>query len=224
MKNAIYLLMSIFMTALLSCDSPVIFTVPQPKGFSPQSSFSIFYRGSYFCESDSSLVYITDEVVFKQKDYHLVMPKTRLDTMSDVRLVDGKLQIKGMDEWVPATIIRDSVHAQIAKRDTLFAIGQDQVLTMFRGHHILNNKRSDNYWEVAILTIDEEMNIILSMAAEPEDLERLKEVTPVTDLSRGDTVQYLINPTVHEFNQILDEELIFKDLEYYYRVAALMEM
>ena len=212
------------MLNLLSCDTPVIFTEPQPQNYQDQSSFYPYYKGSYFSELDSSIIIISDHVFSKERVYEIVEPKSVLDTMAGVELKDGQIRIKGESEWFPTTIIGDEVRAIITMRDTLFEIGEDQVLTMFRGHQVLNNKRDDNYWEIAILSLDLQMNLAISIATEPEDLERLKQITPVKDLSRGDTVQYLITPTVREFNRILKEKLVFEKLEYCVRLSELVEM
>ncbi len=224
MKNIIYLTTLFFVFNLLSCETPVIFTEHQPQGYQAQPSFFSYYKGSYFSELDSSLIIISDNVFCKERLYDIAMPMSVLDTMEGVELKNGSIKLEGEKEWFPTTIIDDIVHTQITKRDTLFEIGKDQVLTMFRGHQILNNKRDDKNWEIAILSLDVQMNLAISIATEPKDLERLQQITAVKDLSKGDTVQYLITPTVREFNRILKEELVFEKLEYCVRITDLIEM
>ena len=211
-------LITVFLVLVIGCEPPVVFTEIQPHGFKPLNSFSVLYQGAYRCESDSSIVHINRNTVYKEKEYPFTLNRFAIDTMPDVVLEDDELFIPSKQLRLSATFEGDSIYSKMILRDTIFTISEDQVLTRFKGHHILNFKMKENKWEIAILSLDDNANIILSITALPEDLERLKEITPVKDISRGDTIQYELSPTIYEFHQILKEELIFQSCDYYERV------
>ncbi len=224
MKNSFILLLTLVTISWYACVPPVVFSEPQPKGYNPQNSFPIYYRGTFLCDSDSSIVHIHGKTIFKEKEYELAATLEEIDSTPEIRLDGYNLYVEDFDQPFPINVVGDSVFGKMAVRDTLFQLGEKNVLTQFRGHQILNKKMSNGDWEVLILSMDYEFDLALSMAALPEDLDRLKEITPVTDLSQGDTLQFKISPTVYEFSQILDEELVFETCDYFKRIALPVEL
>lgn len=224
MRTSIYFLAVLFAMLFSSCEPAVVFTEPQPQDFNRLSSFDMMYRGAFQCESDSSIVHVTSKSIYKERTYPFVLTEEMIKTMKGVKVLRKHLYIDSLNLKLPVEMIGDSIYAEMIKRDTLFTITKEQVLKSFRGHQILNKKLDDGKWEVIILSMDYDMNLVLSIATYPEDLNRLEEITPVKDLSRGDTVQYQISPTVFEFDQILEEQLIFEACDYYIRIALPVEL
>ena len=126
---------------------------------------------------------------------------------------------------LPTRIEDDSIyHSDFIHRDTLIYLGKDHVLKYFRGHMIINRKLADEKWEVMLLSLDEHLNLALSITSLPEEIEQLEEITPVQDLSTDDQVQYRISPTVIEFDELLQTQLIFQECDYFYRIPQEIEM
>ena len=219
MKSSIILGLVSIAFFYYSCVPPVVFTEPQPQGYQPQSTFPIYFRGTFLCDSDSSIVYVNDKTIYKKRNYSMALTIAQIDSIEEATLIGDELFIESVNEPFPVNIINDSVFADIVLSDTLFQISKEQVLTQFRGHQILNTKLNDREWEVSILSLDYDFDLVLSGATYPEDLERLKEITPVTELSIRDTMQYKLSPSVYEFSQILDEHLIFEPCDFYKRIA-----
>lgn len=224
MKKLAILLLSLIMISWFACAPPVVFSEPQPQGYEPRNSFPVYYKGMFFCDSDSSTVYVKDKLVYKEKMYSVVLTLAEIDSIDEVELVGSDLVIEPFGASFPATITNDSVFSKVMLSDTLFQIGKDQILTQFRGHQVLNKRLHNGDWEVMILSVDYNLDLVLSTVVYPEDLDRLNEITPVTELSTGDTVQYKISPTVYEFQQILEEQLIFEACDFYKRIALPIEI
>lgn len=222
MKHLVQLIF--FLAVYTSCEPPVVFTTPQPDSFPQRSSFDLFYRGRFFCDSDSATVVIGQKVVYKEKKIPFVISQDELDTSTTILVNEDHLIINSLKQKVPFTIKNNRIYSEVTLRDTIFKIGPTEVLTRFRGHHLMNRKIDEDRWEVAILSLNENLDIEVSIATVPADLERLNEITPVEDISRGDTIQYRLSPTVYEFNQILEEELIFESCDYFRRLRMNKEI
>jgi hypothetical protein len=52
----------------------------------------------------------------------------------------------------------------------------------------------------------------------PEDLNKIKEITPLEDISTSEKKQYRLKPTIIEFSDLLNSRLIFEACGYYERI------
>ncbi|MEZ4934025.1 MAG: hypothetical protein R2788_18110 [Saprospiraceae bacterium] len=208
----------LFTSLIIRCgEPPVVFEESQPKDLAPKAFFEPIYRGVFQCESDSSLVHVTAKTIYKEKAYKFKASLAEIDSMEVAELVDSQLWVKGFEEPIPIMIEGDSASGEIMLRDTLFNISENHILKHFRGHHILNKKLAANKWEVLILSIDYDLDLRLSEAVMPEDLEALKKITPVKDISTEEKDQILLSPTPSEFREILKRNLVFQECDIYRR-------
>ena len=205
--------------AAISCEEPpIVFSEPQPNGIEAQPYINMLYRGVFFCESDSALVYVKARSIHKERTYKLSIPKMDIDTTPQLSLEGNFLIIEGYDDPIPATIIKDTVKAAVTLRDTLFEMGATQIVKGYKGHQVLSRAITKDKWEVLILSLDDMLDLRLSIAALPDDLESLKEITPVEDLSDEDMIQYRLKPSYIEFGEILNKQLLFQECDYYRRI------
>ncbi len=225
MKNLSYSLSIVLVLSLLSaCTPPVVFSEPQPHDGLTLNNFPMMYRGVFLCSSDSATVRITNNTVYKEKLYSIATTLEEVQVYEEVRIEDDLMYVSFMKEPVPVIIKGDSVFADLMLSDTLFEIGEYQVLRQFKGHQILNKQLNTDDWEVLILSMTPDRDLILSAANIPTDLERLEEITLVENLSSGDTVQYRLNPNNYQFNQILNEQLVFEVCDYFTRIQRPLKM
>lgn len=70
----------------------------------------------------------------------------------------------------------------------------------------------------SILSKDEQGNLTLWITKLPEDLEQLKAITPVEDISTSEHTRYLISPNLAEFRKLLESKLIFEACDYFERI------
>jgi len=208
----------VFFLVLWACNAPVVFTEIQPQGFFPLEQISGFYQGVFYCEGDESKVYINRRLIYKQKVFTVGIPIIEIEESEDLSLENGELYIEGVVNPYDATIRDDTVFSEIVLRDTLFNMDlESNVLTEYKGHQILNRKLLNGVWEVIILSLKGNHDMVLSEALIPDDFARLEEITSVEHLSK-DTTVIMLTPTVYEFEKILNEKLIFSACDHFLRI------
>ncbi len=206
----------------LSCESPIVFGEPQPRGVSEQEAFENIYQGVYFCEEDSALIIVSPEAFFKEKGYSFTLPKVELDTMQGVEIENNRIFIRELNRYATIEYMSDSVVVGNLKlRDTIFRIGTDQVLKYYKGHQILNRKLSDGKWEVSILRQDQTGSLSFLWTVLPDDMEKLEAITPVKDISTEQKERFELSPTRTAFKTLLKTQLIFEECDVFERLGDL---
>ena len=216
MKVFLFIL-SFTLIQINSCREPdVIFAEPQPNLFAPLLSFQPIYRGVFLCDSDSSMVHVHAQTVFKEKTFQTKMALSEVAEDDNLTYSTGFLLIESEEQFIQVEERNDSIYFEVALKDTLFHIGEKHVLKFFRGHHILNKKISRNEWEVEVLSLVGELDLRYAKATLPNDLEELEEITPIRKTD-GAPEQILIRPTIMELSDILDYKLVFNECDYFIR-------
>ena len=208
-----------------SCEEPpVVFSQPQPKDIEESFYIQPIYRGVFLCESDSAKVHINGRTIYKEKTFEMALSPEDIAVEPSLQLVDTLLFIEEIPEPLSIRYQQDSIRATITLRDTLFHLGNNQVVKYFRGHQIINKRLPGNKWGVYVMSLDYDLNLIWSEAEMPEDLEMLEKITPVRDISVEDKKQIIINPELVEFDEILNLELIFQTCDQFTRLHMPVEM
>lgn len=213
----ISLLVSI-MVVISSCEPAVVFKTPQPKGIIEVTSFSPEFRGTFFCESDSSLVVIDKKFIYKTHWFDFSVPENKIESDPDLIKSGESLFVKDLGNCVIYKTQNDTVFASVRLTDTLFVLSEENILKSYKGHQVMNLKLKDGDYEVIILSLDEDTNLELKMATLPGEVNDLEKITTVKDVSYEDVEQYQINPTRLEFDKILKQEIVFETCEYFKRV------
>ena len=220
-----YCSLIVMLFVLHGCMEPaIVFKAPQPEGAKVERFISPIYRGTYFCMSDSSIVYVKPKSVHKERAYSFEVPLAELDTIKEAELIGDILHLQGFEEPIPVDIIQDTVYAEVLLQDTLFEVGPTNILKSFNGHQILNKRMDQDKWEVLILSLDDQLNLWLSAVVLPEDIADLEAITPVEDISREDQVQFRIAPSAIEFGEILEQRLIFVECDMFTRIKLPVEL
>lgn len=219
MKKYIIFLAAFFMLSVYSCIPEVVFTEHQPKGFPQSPQFMNHYQGTFFCEGDNSIVKIEPGLISKEMLFKIGMTIAELEELEGVRFDNNELFVEGYATSFDAFVRNDSVFSDFILKDTVFNVALDEhIITEYNGHQILNRKIQDQVWEVMILSLDVESGIYLSEVFMPEDLNKLKNITPVTEIHEGDDAIIRISPSVSEFGQILREGIIFHACDHFIRL------
>ena len=74
-------------------------------------------------------------------------------------------------------------------------------------------------WEVWLLGLDEHLNLTLHETKIPDDIEKVREISPIENISDSTKVQYRMHPTLIEFSDLLNSQLIFEACGYFERIA-----
>ena len=221
MKPIWIILSLFFFTLMISCDPAVVFNSPQPEGVEIQDNFDPEFRGTFMCESDSSIVVVDTHIVYKRHWYDFAIPKERVEEDPNIIRSGDLLYIKDKGKCAIYKVQNDSIFGSLPLTDTLFMMdGKTHVLKSYKGHQILSLKMNEGKYEVAVLSLDEDLNIQLKYATLPGELEQLEQITPVEDISHDEVEQYMIRPTRMEFDEILRQEIVFETCEYFRRVSV----
>lgn len=211
---SIYLLLALF-----SCEPPVVFSEDQPAVVPPSPYFQKAYQGVYFCTGDSATVRISEKMVVKERNIEFESTLEEIESTNGINLDGEYLYIEELD--LPIRIEyqdQKTISGSFLLADTLFAIGPKQVLKYYKGHHVLNQHKENEHWETRILSKDQEGNLTLWTTVLPEEIEQLKAITPVEDISTPDKTRYLIAPNLAEFRKLIDSKLIFEACDYFERI------
>ena len=219
MRLTSILLSLALLLGLASCAPPVVFTEPQPDVVPESDAFDPSYQGLYFCTGDSSIVRITRTTIWKERQLKLNTTLEDIEKTDGVYLDGDILYIEETDTPVPIEYLdEERISGELIISDTLFEIGNKQVLKLYRGHQILSNKISNRNWAVQILSKDEQGNVSLYTTKLPEDLESLEMITPVEDISTEDVQRFRISPNIAEFRKLMESKLIFEACDYFERI------
>lgn len=219
MKNTSILFSLLLLLTLAACTPPVVFTEAQPDVVPAEDQFSPAYQGVYFCTGDSSIVRISSQAIWKERLLELNTTIQDIEETDGVYLDGNLLYIEETNTPVPVQFLDEQqISGELLLSDTLFQIGNKQVLKNYRGHQILSTRMSRGNWAVQILSKDEQGNLSLWTTKLPEDLEALEMITPVEDISTEETQRYRISPNIAEFRKLMESKLIFEACDYFERI------
>lgn len=210
MKNHKFLMVAVFMGLFWYCEPPVVFSEPQPKGIDALTSIPKHFQGTYWCDKDSVGLYVDKNYIYKSMLFDVEFTKQDIDTAEDIKFENGQLFFDGSNESFPANEKNGKVFSTINLKDTIFSTQMpNNVLKLFKGHLVLNNKLGYNRWEVKIITLKPTGSITISKVDYPENITDLETITTVKVIDSSEREQILVSPTKTEFDQILDKNLIF---------------
>lgn len=205
-----FLVAAVFISLFWSCEPPVVFSEPQPKGIAPLTSIPEHFQGTYWCANDSVSLRIDKNLVYKSKLFDVKLTPEEIEATDDIRIEKGQLVVKGLNDSFPAIEKNGIIFSTIHLKDTLFSNRMPQyVLKQFKGHLVINNQINNTHWEVKILSLKPEGFLSISKVNYPENLKELETITTVKIIKSRESEQILVSPTKAEFDEILDKKLIF---------------
>ncbi len=213
-RNWILLLAIILLSN--SCEPVVAFDKAMPPEVESISSIPLEFIGVYMCESDSSLVYIDNDEIFKESYREFITTRDKVKETEGCSLVAGGIYLPGRKECIPVTFIgEDSISAKVYDIETLFSFREFEVAKYHKGHLFLNIRDKNEHWYTFIFTPNVDGSVEWKLVDVPRDIETIEAITPdYTSIPVGeDKVLYILSPTLVEFEDILEKEY-FMDCEY----------
>ena len=208
-----YLLLLAFLV-IFSGPPAVYFSEPQPQGLEPDSRFEAAFQGNYYSRSDSSMLIIGSNCIYKERTMTVVAYKPEMTTLNVVTAREGKRYFKHHPIPIEVLYENDSLlTGNLIIRDTLFKPGPGQVLNYYRGYQILNNQVGDKQWEVGLLGIDGYGHLNLYQSFLPKDLWKLETITPIYEFTSSGLTTYQLRPDRAAFGKLLKPGLLFKEVE-----------
>ncbi len=195
---------------LFSCEPGVVFEKAMPPDVPPLQNIPTQFMGAYLCESDSSRIYIFDHLAFKESHFEFITTIDKIMGTEDCAILDGGLYLPGRDECVPFNYLSaDSINATVYDIDTLFNFRDFEVAKMHKGNLFLNQLDNQNNWITWILSPEPKGELLLKFIDIPDKILSVESITDdyTTRITSNDQVQYIINPTLAQFERILDKDL-----------------
>lgn len=172
MRNSCILLLITALSILSACGPVVTFDEPQPAGADNLKHFPVRLHGDYRSASGKSILTVSENLLIRTTDYDLVLHPSQLDSTEKV---SGDTLINlTTNEKTAITFAGDSILFPIYSRDTLFAIGELNLLRKFKGHYFLNIHHEKSGWEVQELTLSKGALTLSEIG--PEGFDKLKEI------------------------------------------------
>ena len=219
MKKIIQFSVVLLLVTLFACESKLVFTEPQPPETETMERFEEAYWGNYFCDSDSAIITVEPTMIHQWKYLNFRISNQQIAEDENILFIGENLYIDGYDGCFIYRIQNDTVYASLPIRDTLFRLDDPNIrLKSYNGHQVLNFKLKNKKWEAIILSLDKDGALGVQLATLPKEVEALAKITPVTNISTEDKEQYIISPTLLEFDEIIDQELVFETCHYYPKV------
>lgn len=191
----------IICTALLlgGCEPAATFNEPQPAKSTPLSSFPEKIQGRYLSEDRASTIIISGDKLLQEYDFDIRKHK---DSLAPSEKLEGNILVdQTQGKKIPVSLEGDTVVQHIHETDTLFTIGEHQLLTSFKGYHFLNFRREDGSWEVRKLWLKKGM-LTLAVVSKDEDLGKLREITGTPE----DTASSRFTLTRRQFKSFVKQD------------------
>ena len=194
---------------ILSCEPGVVFEEAMPPDVESIHHIPVQFTGAYLCESDSSRIFIYDQLAIKESAYEFTTTLDKISETEDCRILDGGLYLPGRKECVPFTYLtQDSISATLYDIDTLFNFRRYEVAKLYKGHLFLNQLDPQEHWITWMLSPEPDGALLLKLIDVPDKIKSVEAITQdySTRVTEKEKVQYIINPTLVEFDRILKKE------------------
>ena len=203
------------MLPMLVACTEVLFQQPQPPGGKNLKNFPAGYLGTYMDMEDSSIYILMSTHILEEYSEDISLHADSITEDSDVALSgDTLIDLEGGLRF-PVERRNDSVFASITLYDTVFNLEEDDILRKHKKTWFLNI-RQDTAWAVYRLDHSMKDHIILSIIDTEEELPIIESIIPVDVIldKKGDTLNYLLNPTLKEFKELLRQNVFSSHTDY----------
>ena len=218
-KYIILLLFSILASS--ACTPPVVFDKAYPLGEENLMELPALYRGAFICESDSALLIIDRNDITLRKENYFLLPIKVVEEREDCRISGEQMYVSGRSECIPLQFINDSiVKGTVVEHDTLFVMTEGSVARMYNGHVVLSQELKPNQWAVSILSLEDNLDIKYRGITDKTKIQNVGKITTMENITTENDKnnRYKVNPTMKQFDELLNDKKIFIECEYLSRV------
>lgn len=206
------IILAIFMlTCLDACGPMATFDKPQPAGADDLSKIPNRLQGNYLSDDGFSSLVINDKEIVRIYDYSVILHKSELE---EDQILSGDTLVDLTNGSKTLVMIKgDSIKAKVYHVDTLFILGEDNVMRKMKGYYFLNTYYEKSGWEVKKLSLKKGLMEISSLSS-TEDIDNLKRITEAVE----DTISQLkFTPSRREFKEFISHGG-FKERELFNRM------
>lgn len=204
------LLIGILITT--ACESNVLFKDAMPPGIARLKTIPLSYQGQFLCESDSSIIISKEESIVREAYVKFYAYLKQIKETEGCSIKDGSLYMPWSEECIPFEYVNDSlITAKMHKIDTLFHFRKGEVAKLYKGRLFLNVQvKNSKNWLTSMVSQKEDGTIYWERIHMPDEIEKVEAITPnfTTKKSRENKTVYIMNPTLVEFDKILEKNYV----------------
>ncbi len=197
------ILASLFM---FSCEINVFFDDAMPPDVEPISEIPDYFQGIFICESDSSIIHSTGDIVLKESYNRFVTTLDRIRESENCSVLAGGIHLGNRNECFPFTYItEDSIAVEIYSIDTIFHFNDEQVAKIYKDRLFLNIGDQNEGWITFMITPQPDGDLLWEYIDVPDKLKSIEKITynyKTIERPEKDN-QYILKPTLVEFDRIL---------------------
>jgi len=193
-----------------SCQPPLPFAEPQPINGRSLVIIPMEYRGVFWCQLDSALVYIDDRALIKRKELLIKTTMDEIRTCPNFHIENGSLMVKDKSYHFPVSMQKDTILCRVILTDTLFTIDEPQnLLRSYKGHLLLNTELKVHSWTVGILSIKRNGLLSIAKAEKAKALLKLDSIDLIRPQWENDRIlsRTHISPTLSQFENLIQRGL-----------------
>lgn len=201
-----YVLGLMFLLCLSSCDPGVVFADSNPPGVETIDQIPEPFLGSFVCSSDSAFIHIKSRSIIRETKYQLISSLDDVRDSENCAIVDGGLHVPGRDECFPFEYITDdTIMVDLYTLDTVFIFDEIEELKYHEELLFLNTKLTSGNWMTWTLQLLDDGSLSFELVTIPADEDIVKDLSANydTDVLDRDKPQYILSPTMEEFDYIL---------------------
>lgn len=180
MKKIRIISVFLILTNLFACSTsepPVTFDEPQPTQTRNLSKFPNKLLGNYLSLNDNSLLIISEKLIQRVTTIDQIFHRSELDSNS--RLSGDTIFNSITNSRIVVKRTGDTLHYHDQRVDTLFQIGNTNILRKQNNNFFLSTKHDDQSWIIQKINISDDQLLISDISLEM-DKESLKMITKLT--------------------------------------------
>lgn len=196
---------------LSSCEPNVVFRQALPPQVDEINRIPDRFHGVFMCESDSSRIYVEDYLVLRESYFTFVIHVDRVRETEDCKITDGGLMLPGRKACVPFEYIDDEmIKADVYSIDTLFNFRKNEVMKMYKGRMFMNYENNLREFVTFMITPEIDGSMTWEIVNVPDKINHVEQITHeyTTRENRDQETIYVINPTLVEFERILEYDYL----------------
>lgn len=202
MKKPLYLLITLVL--VYSCGEKVSFEEPQPAHVSALDEIPQKYWGTYFYTGDSATIEVSANNILKTTPIEISEPLDvileELEEEEDVKIIsqtDKEITFEIFGGFRQEFSLKnDSIFGTIRMPDTLFALGQQDIVKRYKNHEYFNILNSDGHYYLRKVSLEGEILTI-------SKIKSLADIQDFTSIDKtSDNAGKGLKPTRRQFKKM----------------------
>lgn len=192
----------------IACKPHVLFEYPQPEDGEKITEFPIEYQGMFYSESDSTIIFVNDKVVYAESPLEFITTIQEVIDSENCTIKDGGVQFPHTTQCVPFEYLsEDTIMGTMILNDTLFDFNETQSAKLYKDKLFLNVGDDNGNWISNMITKEANGDLSWDLISLPDNENKIAKMVSKyrVEMKKDSHEIYIINPTTVELQEILDK-------------------